>query len=129
MSCVGFRIYAFAGWPMLDWRECRHCGLEFFPKKAFYWYCSWRCYEADHEDRNDGSPGSIWQAAYDSGYRDGRADGLVAGRQQGTMPLPVRRGLVRLVHPDLHQGSALEQVAGDVTRWLLEHRPQEVARG
>jgi hypothetical protein len=63
---------------MLDWRECRHCGLEFFPKKAFYWYCSWRCYEADHEDRNDGSPGSIWQAAYDSGYRDGRADGLGA---------------------------------------------------
>jgi hypothetical protein len=102
--------------------SCRACGRRFQPIKSDYFWCSWDCRQADGEERGYHSAGNIWQAGYDAGYKDGL-------NVHPSLPLPLWRAMIRMAHPDMHQASPLEPIANEVTRWLLEHRPQEVPHG
>jgi hypothetical protein len=108
--------------------RCPTCRRRFQPLKSYY-CCLWPCRQADAEDRGRSSPGDIWQHGYDANCRDGLHDGQAQARQHARMPLPIWPRLVKASHPDRYQGSELELITGEVTRWLLRHTPQEVHRG
>jgi hypothetical protein len=58
--------------------------------------------------------------SYDRGYWAGTR----ARPERPDMPPAVWKGLILLCHPDKYaQEPGLQTLAGEVTRWLLEHRP------
>jgi hypothetical protein len=102
-------------------RSCRAGRRLFRPLKSYDYWCSWACRQS-HIDISDGAPGDIWQARYDASNRHGVHDGQAHARQHATMSLPVWWRLIRIAHPDMHQGSPLESIA-------IGHRPKERQHG
>jgi hypothetical protein len=110
-------------------RRCRNpsCGHSFTPVKPYFYYCCWACRLAHvgegHEDRRG------WQRERNAQYDRGFWDGNRAQPERLDIPPAIWKGLMRLSHPDKWQDEpGLLTLATDVTRWLLEHRPQEPER-
>ena len=104
-------------------RVCRRCGRQFRPEKAYYHYCTWACLLAD--ERMGRAFGDTWQEGYNTGFRDGVAQ----GQQQGLMPPAIWRALLSVAHPDRYQDSPLAKSAHEVTVWLIQHRPRGNGHG
>jgi len=85
-------------------RRCRHCGRVYQPQRRYHYWCSWTCRVADvgaHHRR-------------------------VASAAVLQIPRGIWKGMLLLCHPDKYEHEpGLRAVAGEVTRWLLEHRPPD----
>jgi hypothetical protein len=106
-------------------RRCRYsnCRKLFNPEKDFYYYCCWDCRVADvgadyqHDYRG-------YQRSGDQRYDRGFWDGTRAGPSEPEIPQGIWRGMLLFCHPDKWQGEpGLVALAGEITRWLIEHRP------
>jgi hypothetical protein len=62
------------------------------------------------------------RTTYEMGYTDGFRAGYRAGEVEPRLPPALRHYMLVLVHPDHHEGSPLNRMAAEVTRWLLMHR-------
>jgi hypothetical protein len=104
-------------------RRCRYhsCRKLFEPAKHFYYYCSWDCRVAD--------VGADYQRHRDQSYDRGYHDAWQAKTPGSEIPHGIWRGMILLCHPDKYeQEPGLKTLAGEITRWLLEHRPGEKPR-
>ena len=57
-------------------------------------------------------------------YTIGYQVGYSAGQAESRLPPALWQHMLVLVHPDHHEGSPLQPMAVEVTRWLLIHRPK-----
>jgi hypothetical protein len=57
-------------------------------------------------------------------YTIGYQVGYSAGQAESRLPPALWQHMLVLVHPDHHEGSPLQPMAAEVTRWLLMHRPK-----
>jgi hypothetical protein len=64
------------------------------------------------------------RTTYEIGYTDGFWAGYRAGQAEPRLPPALWQHMLVLVHPDHHEGSPLQPMAAEVTRWLLMHRPK-----
>ena len=64
------------------------------------------------------------RTTYGMGYTDGIRAGYRAGQAEPRLPPALWQHMLVLVHPDHHEGSPLQPMAAEVTRWLLMHRPK-----
>jgi hypothetical protein len=101
-------------------RICKRCKQIFVPLRPYHRLC-WACWQTEQaENEPDASTdATAWHAGYQAGYQQGVQD----GRRAGELPAPIFKGLLNLIHPDRHSGTALERTAHELTVWLLQHRP------
>jgi hypothetical protein len=64
------------------------------------------------------------RATYSIGYQDGFQAGYRSAQAESHLPPRLWQHMLVLVHPDHHEGSPLQAMAAEVTRWLLTHRPK-----
>ena len=64
------------------------------------------------------------RTTYHIGYRDGFQAGYRSSQAESHLPPELWQHMLVLVHPDHHEGSPLQPMAAEVTRWLLMHRPK-----
>ena len=64
------------------------------------------------------------RTTYEMGYTDGLRAGYRAGQGEPSLPPALWQHMLVLAHPDHHEGSPLQPMAAEVTRWLLMHRPK-----
>ena len=57
-------------------------------------------------------------------YTNGYQTGYRAGQAEFRLPPALWQHMLVLVHPDHHEGSPLQPMAAEVTRWLVMHRPK-----
>ena len=57
-------------------------------------------------------------------YTNGYQTGYRAGQAESRLPPALWQRMLVLGHPDHHEGSPLQPIAAEVTRWLLMHRPK-----
>jgi hypothetical protein len=110
-------------------RRCRYrpCGKIFQPAQPSHHYCCWEHRVTDVGEHYERRP-------YDrQGHGDSYDQGFWAGARArlGTAEIPpgIWRGMIFLCHPDRFASEpGLQTLAGEVTRWLLQHRPTTAER-
>jgi hypothetical protein len=109
-------------------RKCRYCRREFEPLKPNYFYCRWACrlaHVGEHSERQSYDRQGR-DRSYDQGFWDGNR-----ARPSTTLEIPkgIWKGMLLLCHPDKYaQEPGLQTLAGEITRWLIDHRPSEAER-
>jgi hypothetical protein len=92
------------------------------PLKPSYWFCCWghrQLHYAQHDYR--GSQRRTDQS-YDRGYTDAWRQATPPAEL--TIPTSIWRGMIFLCHPDKYASEpGLHTLAGEITKWLLDHRP------
>jgi hypothetical protein len=75
---------------------------------------------------DSGRDGRGYQWSSDQSYNRGYRGGVRSRPTRPDMPPAIWKGLILLCHPDKYmQEPGLQALAGEVTRWLLEHRPSQ----
>jgi hypothetical protein len=64
------------------------------------------------------------RTTYYTGYQDGFQAGYRTAQAETHLPPRLWQHMLALLHPDHHEGSPLQPMAAEVTRWLLTHRPK-----
>ena len=64
------------------------------------------------------------RTTYEMSYTHGYQAGYRAGQAESRLPPALWQHMLVLGHPDHHEGSPLQPMAAEVTRWLLRHRPK-----
>jgi hypothetical protein len=64
------------------------------------------------------------RTTYEMSYTHGYQAGYRAGQAESRLPPALWQHMLVLGHPDHHEGSPLQPMAAEVTRWLLMHRPK-----
>ena len=108
-------------------RRCRYwrCKRPFLPPKPHFYYCTWECRVAD-VGAGYARDYRGYQRDRDTHYDRGFWDGARARPADIDIPSGIWKGLIRLCHPDRYaQEPGLQALAGEVTRWLIEHRPSQ----
>jgi hypothetical protein len=62
------------------------------------------------------------RTTYEMSYTHGYQAGYCTGQAESRLPPALWQHMLVLVHPDHHEGSPLQPMAAEVTRWLLRHR-------
>jgi hypothetical protein len=104
-------------------KTCQLCGRPFFPD------CDWKkiCLPCFKEKRAKENEFSELAELRNENYRlraqlrDVAHYALTARSNYGAIPLNILSSLIRLCHPDRHNGS---ETANTVTAWLLSQRGQ-----
>jgi hypothetical protein len=109
-------------------RRCRYraCRREFWPPKPNYWFCSWEHHQLHHAANDSRGYSRQHDQSYDRGFWDGAR---AKPSEPSEMPVGIWKGLLLFSHPDKWQREpGLLALAGEVTRWLLDHRPSTPER-
>jgi hypothetical protein len=109
-------------------RRCRYrpCGKMFMPPKPSHWFCCWDHHELHYAQNDYRGYRPSSDERYDRGFWDG-----TRARPSATIEIPkgIWKGMLLLCHPDKYaQEPGLQTLAGEVTRWLIDHRPSEAER-
>lgn len=109
----------------MSYATCIDCGADFEREPTETWKrrCldCWKLSKAGHKT-DDPAAAAKW---YRKGFEAGRATAMAESRDGGaTLDAERLRQLIRLCHPDLHNGSEL---ATSVTSWLLDLRKRVAA--
>src|SRR2546429_95480 len=59
------------------------------------------------------------RTTYEMSYTHGYQAGYRAGQAESRLPPALWQHMLVLVHPDHHEGSRLQPMAAEVTRWLV----------
>jgi hypothetical protein len=98
----------------------------FMPPKPSHWFCCWDHHELHYAQNDYRGYRRSSDERYDRGFWDG-----TRARPSATIEIPkgIWKGMLLLCHPDKYaQEPGLQTLAGEVTRWLIDHRPSEAER-
>ena len=111
----------------MSYADCTRCGTSFFRADDEQWkklcLSCWKETKAPRRHAQDDD--ATFMRGYLQGLEQGRRAAMAESRDGGaTIDAERLRQLIRLCHPDLHNGSEL---ATNVTSWLLDLRKRVAA--